>query len=70
MSARRQDEAGLRAPLTVVVAALAAVGAGSFLVRRLRAAGPAERRMRYPDPPPGPCTAPPCLPTGPAPSRG
>jgi MFS family permease len=54
---------------SLVVAALAAVGTGSFLVRRMRPAGSPERGMRYPDPPPGPCTAPPCLRTGLAPSR-
>jgi MFS family permease len=54
---------------SLFVAALAAVGAGSFLVRRRRAAGRPERRMHCPDSPPGPCTAPPCLPTRPAPSR-
>lgn len=54
---------------SLVVAALAVVGAGSFLGRRIGAAGRPRRGLRYPDPPPGPCTAPPCLPTGPAPSR-
>jgi hypothetical protein len=53
---------------SLVVAALAAVGAGSFLVRRMGAAGGPERGTGYPDPPPGPCTAPPHLPTAPAPS--
>jgi MFS family permease len=53
---------------SLVVAALAAAGAGSFLVRRPRATGEPEGGTRYPDPPPGPCTAPPCLPTAPAPS--
>ena len=50
---------------SLVVAALAAAGAGSFLARRM--GGGRERGMEYPDPPPGPCTAPPCLPT---PARG
>ena len=54
---------------SLVVAALAAAGAGSFLVSRLRATGEPERGTRSPDPPPGPCTAAPCLPTSPAPSR-
>jgi MFS family permease len=54
---------------SLIVAALAAVGAGSFLVRRMGAPGGPERGTDYPDPPPGPCTAPPCLPTAPAPSR-
>jgi MFS family permease len=54
---------------SLVVAALAAAGAGSFLVRRLRATGEPQRSTRYPDPPPGPCTAPPCLPAAPAPGR-
>jgi MFS family permease len=54
---------------SLVVGALAVAGAGSFLGRRIDAAGRAKRALRYPDPPPGPCTAPPCLPTGPAPSR-
>jgi MFS family permease len=53
---------------SLVVAALAAVGAGSFLIRQIGAAGRPVRRMRYPDPPPGPCTAPPCPPAAPAPS--
>jgi MFS family permease len=48
---------------SLVVAALAVVGAGSFLGRRIDAAGRPKRALRYPDPPPGPCTAPPCLPT-------
>jgi MFS family permease len=54
---------------SLFVAALAVVGAGSFLGRRIGAAGRPKRGVRYPDPPPGPCTAPPCLATGPAPSR-
>ena len=54
---------------SLVVAALAVVGAGSFLARRIGAADRPKRGVRYPDPPPGPCTAPPCLPTGPAPAR-
>jgi hypothetical protein len=54
---------------SLVVAALAAAGAGSFLVRRLRATAEPQRGTRYPDPPPGPCTAPPCLPAAPAPAR-
>jgi MFS family permease len=54
---------------SLAVAALAAVGAGSFLVRRMGAAEALERRTGYPDPPPGPCTAAPWLPTEPAPSR-
>jgi MFS family permease len=54
---------------SLVVAALAAAGAASFLVRRPRATGEPQRGTRYPDPPPGPCTAPPCLPTAPPPSR-
>jgi hypothetical protein len=54
---------------SLVVAALAVVGAGSFAGRRIGAADRPERGMRYPDPAPGPCTAPPCLPTGPAPAR-
>ena len=53
---------------SLVVAALAAAAAASFLIRRPRASGGPERRS-YPDPPPGPCTAPPCLPTAPAPAR-
>jgi predicted MFS family arabinose efflux permease len=48
---------------SLVVAALAAAGAASFLVRRARATGQPERGTSYPDPPPGPCTAAPCLPT-------
>jgi hypothetical protein len=55
---------------SLVVAALAALGAGSFLARRLGALSWPERGVRYPDLPPGPCTAPPCLPTGSAASRG
>jgi MFS family permease len=54
---------------SLVVAVLAAVGAGSFLARRMGATDRPERGMHYPDPPPGPCTAPPYLPVGPAPSR-
>jgi predicted MFS family arabinose efflux permease len=54
---------------SLVVAALAASGAGSFLVRRMDAARGPERGTSYPDPPPGPCTASPYLPTAPAPSR-
>jgi MFS family permease len=54
---------------SLVVAVLAAVGAGSFLGRRMGATDRPERGMHYPDPPPGPCTAPPYLPVGPAPSR-
>jgi hypothetical protein len=54
---------------SLVVAALAASGAGSFLVRRMDAAREPERGTSYPDPPPGPCTASPYLPTAPAPSR-
>jgi predicted MFS family arabinose efflux permease len=54
---------------SLAVAALAAAGAGSFLVRRMGAAGAPERPTGYPDPPPGPCTAAPWLPTAPAPSR-
>jgi predicted MFS family arabinose efflux permease len=53
---------------SLIVAALAAAGAGSFLVRGIGAAR-GERGMDYPDPPPAPCTAPPCLATAPAPSR-
>jgi MFS family permease len=53
---------------SLVVAALAAVGAGGFLVRPMRGTGSRARAMSYPDPPPGPCTAPPCLPSA-APSR-
>ena len=55
--------------LVALVAALAASGAGSFLVRRMDAAREPERGTSYPDPPPGPCTASPYLPTAPAPSR-
>ena len=47
---------------SLVVAALAAAAAASFVIRRPRAAGERERSRSYPDPPPGPCTAPPCLP--------
>ena len=54
---------------SLVVAALAVGGAGSFLGRRIDPAGRAKRALRYPDPPPGPCTAPPFLPTRPTPSR-
>ena len=54
---------------SLIVAALAAAGVGSFLVRRMGAAGGPERGTCYPDPPPGPCTAPRCLPTAPALSR-
>ena len=54
---------------SLAVAALAAAGVGSFLVRRMGAAGAPERPTDYPDPPPGPCTAAPWLPTAPAPSR-
>lgn len=53
---------------SLIVAALAAASAGSFLVRRMTGAG-WERGTDHPDPPPGPCTAPSCLPTAPAPSR-
>jgi MFS family permease len=52
---------------SLVVAALAAVAAGSVVIRRMRGAGRPARSIRYPDPPPGPCTAPPCLPARPAP---
>jgi MFS family permease len=51
------------------VAALAAAAGGGFLIRRPRASGKPERSRSHPDPPPGPCTAPPCLPTAPAPAR-
>jgi hypothetical protein len=52
---------------SVLVAALAAAGAGRFLVRRI--SGGPECGTSYPNLPPGPCTAPPCLPIAPAPSR-
>ena len=50
---------------SVAVAALTAAAAGTFLVRRLRAAGGPSRGARYPDPPPGPGTVPPCPPIPP-----
>jgi MFS family permease len=53
---------------SLTVAALAAAGAASILVRRMGAAGGPGRGIGYPDPPPGPCTAQPYLPTAPAPS--
>jgi MFS family permease len=55
---------------SLVVAALVAVAAGSDMAGRMRAAGRPSRGSRYPDPPPGPCTAPPCLPAGPCDPHG
>jgi MFS family permease len=46
---------------SLIVAALAAAAATSFLIRRLRAPAVPERNRSTPAPPPGPCTAPPCL---------
>jgi MFS family permease len=54
---------------SLVVAALAVVGAASFLGRRLGARGRSRGAACYPDPPPGPCTAPPCPPAGRGPAR-
>jgi MFS family permease len=55
---------------TLVVAALTAAAAGSFLVRRMGASGGPQRVTAYPDPPPGPCTVPPCAPLPPRAAGG
>jgi MFS family permease len=47
---------------SLAVAALAA-GAVILLIRRTGAAGESDPGARYPGPPPGPCTVPPCPPT-------
>ena len=57
---------GLHATASVyslVVAALAASACSTLLIRQTGSAKQTERAGRYPEPPPGPCTVPPCPPT-------